>query len=163
MDWTVQGFKAGGFEGFTPFAELEDVDLPRDPGIYAVFRPVGGLPAFLRQEHRGPLRGDPTVAVELLQVRGSPQHGGGLYRQGRRAEGPHRRYAQKVDRAPDYGRGDPKARHSGGRYLWQLPDSQSLVVAWKPTPGGRAREVERELIADFEARFGKLPFANINR
>jgi hypothetical protein len=63
----------------------------------------------------------------------------------------------------DYGRGDPKARHAGGRYLWQLPESQALVVAWKPTPGRRARDVERELFADFEARFGRLPFANINR
>ena len=121
------------------------------------------MPAFLARSTGGEFRGDPTVAVELLQVRWIPKTevvyiGKADVRKGRTDA-----LRKRLIELRDYGRGDPKARHAGGKYLWQLPAGQDLIVAWRPTPGGRARDVERELLADFEARFGRLPFANINR
>jgi hypothetical protein len=52
--------------------------------------------------------------------------------------------------------------HWGGRYIWQLADSPDLRVAWRQARQGQtAREAEAELVAEFKARYGKLPFANI--
>ena len=55
------------------------------------------------------------------------------------------------------------AGHSGGGYIWQLADSDQLLVAWRTVsepPPGRA---EAELIAEFSALHGALPFANRKR
>lgn len=54
----------------------------------------------------------------------------------------------------------------GGRSIWQLADSNDLLVAWRANTdertGARARDIERELIADFKLTHGgKRPFANV--
>ena len=51
--------------------------------------------------------------------------------------------------------------HKGGRYIWQIPNSENLVVCWKPTQED-SRTVEAELIQQFVAEFGKRPFANLS-
>lgn len=51
--------------------------------------------------------------------------------------------------------------HCGGRYIWQLSDSRDLVVCWKPTTGEDPRDVERELIDEFKAIYGRHPFVNL--
>ena len=48
----------------------------------------------------------------------------------------------------------------GCRYIWQIPNSENLVVCWKPTQED-SRTVEAELIQQFVAEFGKRPFANL--
>jgi hypothetical protein len=53
--------------------------------------------------------------------------------------------------------------HSGGRYIWQLPNSRDLLVCWKATGKAVPREVEKRLIAEFRQKYGKLPFANLIR
>ena len=49
--------------------------------------------------------------------------------------------------------------HRGGRYLWQLADSATLIVAWRPdrNPG----RLESELLRAFDGAHGALPFANL--
>ena len=61
-----------------------------------------------------------------------------------------------------FGRGEPVGKW-GGRYIWQLGDSHNLLVCWKLTPNAIPRNMEKELLREFEAVYGKLPFANINR
>lgn len=51
--------------------------------------------------------------------------------------------------------------HWGGRYIWQLRDSQDLILCWKSTPESTPRDLEKTLIREFEEAFQGLPFANL--
>lgn len=62
-----------------------------------------------------------------------------------------------------FGAGEP-VRHWGGRYIWQLSDARTLLVAWHViTWGEHARDYEKRLLAHF-ARLhdGRRPFANLS-
>jgi hypothetical protein len=48
-----------------------------------------------------------------------------------------------------------------GRYLWQLDQCETLLVAWKVEPDFAGTETD--LIEEFMDRFGSLPFANLKR
>ena len=51
--------------------------------------------------------------------------------------------------------------HWGGRYIWQLANTDELVICWKPTDE-EPRKVETEMIAQFKAEHqGQRPFANL--
>ena len=45
--------------------------------------------------------------------------------------------------------------------VWQLSDSERLLIAWKETEGVEPRLAEIELMEEFRAAFGALPFANL--
>jgi hypothetical protein len=49
--------------------------------------------------------------------------------------------------------------HRGGRYIWQLKDSATLLVGWKPSPDPRS--AEQALIAEFEVLQDALLFGNL--
>lgn len=54
---------------------------------------------------------------------------------------------------------DDPVGHWGGRYLWQVEGSEAFLVGWREEDD--PRRLERELLADFAAHFGSLPFANL--
>ncbi len=161
--WTEAGLAEAGFVGFVAFADLPLVDVPTTAGVYVVLRPGETTPVFLGQSPAGWFKGkDPSVAVERLNrkwISGisvvyigkagvEPSGGGGL----RRRLGQYRRH----------GAGEAVG-HWGGRFIWQLEDSEQLRVAWKVTLDLDPEDVESSLIADFVDVFGRLPFANLRR
>lgn len=148
-----------GFVGFVPFVDLPSSPVPAGAGIYVVLRPAASPPAFLVRSPAGHRKGhDPTAAPATLNSAWVP--GATLVYVGKAAgrQGLSRRL--NAYRRQGQGR---NAGHGGGAYIWQLADSDTLLVAWRTVtepPVGRA---EAELIAEFTALHGALPFANRNR
>lgn len=146
--------ESGGFSGFMRISTLHrSLDgVPYGPGVYVVLRETSGAPRFLSTNHGGRFKGrDPTVAVQMLRARwhdSTPI----LY------FGKADSLRSRIKLLVRFAAGQPVA-HWGGRYLWQLADSSSFVVGWRENQEPRA--LEEDLLADFAAHFGALPFANI--
>jgi hypothetical protein len=104
---------------------------------------------------------DPAVHVLLLTSAWVP--GAHVLNIGKATAGTSgsRGLAKRLGEYLRFGEGAPIG-HWGGRYIWQLADSQELLVAWMETPGEDPGDVEGELIADFEQAYGVRPFANRN-
>jgi hypothetical protein len=146
---------AKGFTGWTSFARIraEISSVPLLGGVYVVMRPSSEAPSFLESSPAGRFKGrDPTVPAEALRANW--------------VDGAHVVYIGKADQLrrrlrqfADFGAGRPIG-HWGGRLIWQLADSEELLVAWRETPGRVPREVEAAMISNFRVVYGKPPFAN---
>lgn len=55
-----------------------------------------------------------------------------------------------------------KSPHWGGRLIWQLENSNYLIICWKTTPEVDPRSYERMLIKEFCQSYNKRPFANLS-
>jgi len=147
-----------GFRGFVSVGDLRAGRLSAvtpESGVYLAIRPDAWEPKFL-EENPGYRfkRKDPTKSREWLKQQWVP--------------GAPILYVGKTDRTLQtrigeflrFGEGKA-APHWGGRLLWQLDHSDTLLIGWRPSD--RARAEEKELIRKLEARYRKLPFANIQR
>lgn len=137
--------------------------MPSASGVYAVIRPLAEPVEFLSTSTAGHFKGkDPTVPVNALQsawVDGVEVLYIGKAGAG---SGGERGLRKRLDEYRRHGQGRPVG-HWGGRYIWQLTDSASLLVAWLATPDEDPADVEADLIAQFTSANGKRPFANRNR
>ena len=151
--------EAARFAGWRTWQQLRDSDLtdvPAGPATYVVYRPSGDVPVFADANPGGRFKGqDPTIAVETLHANWVP--------------GAHAVYIGKADKArrrlkqfARFGAGDPIG-HWGGRYIWQLADSDELLVAWHAIDWDEvARAYEKRLLAHFgDLDEGRRPFANL--
>ncbi len=66
---------------------------------------------------------------------------------------------QRVKRYLRFGSG-AVVGHWNGRFVWQLTDHRSLRIAWKVMAGEDPAAAAGAMIADFENRHGRPPFAN---
>ena len=146
-----------GYQGFRTFQELfEDVsEIPLQPGVYVV-EWGGGEPDFLTHGSGGRSKGDPNVPVSLLRAQWISE-ASILYVGKAGASGSKATLRSRVKQMLEFGQGKP-AKHYGGRYLWQLRQAPSLRLAWK---SGEPAQLEQELLPQFTAYYGRLPYANL--
>lgn len=158
---TFEPVDLSGFSGWAPFADLATANVPTSPGVYVVVRPTDEPPSFRDTSPAGHFKGeDPTVPTAELQALWVPStrivyigkaNAGATGRRGLR---------KRLNEFRRHGAGEPVG-HSGGRRIWQLADSHALLVGWRATEEADAAVTEIQLIAQFRAYHGRLPFANM--
>ena len=146
-----------GFEGFLSVKYLKEcfshAGVPKTEGVYMILRLKDSTPQFLAVGTGGYFKGlEPNVGVDVLRdkwVDGEPIVYIG------KANDINSRLRQYMRFGSEKNVG-----HRGGRYIWQLADSDELVVCWKRIEN--PREVENAMIVDFKNNHnGQRPFANL--
>jgi hypothetical protein len=153
--------KEDGFAGFRSFEQLEINRVPQAPGIYAVLKPEGFERVFLAKSVGGRFkRRDPSLLQSILEAEWI-EDADVLYigKAGPGSTG-NRGLRKRIQEFTDFGRGKPVG-HWGGRLIWQLANSQSLVLAWKELPAEEVNSAEAAYHAEFVSIYGKLPFGNL--
>ena len=156
MTKEIENYRKDGFTGFVPVSKLRSTAslLPDSGGVYIVVRESDNSPEFLANGTGGFFKGkNPNVGLEELEsnyVAGSKV----VY------IGKATSLKKRVGQLLRFGAGSAVG-HWGGRYLWQLADSDNLLIAWKTTPTTDPRAEEIKMLEEFVSRHGKLPFANL--
>jgi hypothetical protein len=159
---SIESIRALGFIGFESVASLwnDKSPIPKQIGVYLVINPDCHNPRFICPGVGGFFKGrDPNVSLEELKLnflRGALVVYVGKAGSPAQASTLHSRLGEYLR----FGQGK-NVGHSGGRYIWQLANHVDLLVCWKPTPNDDPRQIEKQLIADFQKQFGKRPFANL--
>ena len=158
VEWSRPGFETLGFTGWKTFGELTKNDLPRDRGVYVVMTsPTEDVPVFLSTTVAGTHKGK-SLAVEPALLSSAWRRGAEVLYIGK--AGGARGLRDRLWAYAKQGRGRP-AGHQGGRYIWHLPESQDLVVAWRATPDHDSHDIEEALLSLFIEDHGDRPFANL--
>lgn len=162
MDFSsILDIEEHGFAGFVTVVSLwnDKACIPKTQGVYLVID-INGKPEFIDPGVGGFFKGkDPNVSVEQLNENYVPDS---LAVYIGKAGGPtsmatlHSRLGQYLR----FGQGK-NVGHWGGRLIWQLKNHRNLVFCWKPTTDDDPRKVEKQLIDNYEKRYGKKPFANL--
>jgi hypothetical protein len=151
-----------GFRGFVTIRDLRASALeqvPDLPGVYVLLRDSEEPPRFRNRSIGGHFKRDPTVGVDVLD---EAWVGTSTVVYIGKAGGPESRSTlrRRLRQYLRFGSGEPIG-HWGGRYVWQLQDAEHLVVAWRVTDGLNPEAVEKQMLRDFKAAHGRLPFANL--
>ena len=160
----IAELKKQGFVGFETVAQLRAsgcAEVSDKAGVYLVLRPDTEAPEFLAISTGGHFKGkNPTQEIQHLIDRWVPESR--LVYIGKAGDSMGKRTLRKRLREfVRFGAGENVA-HWGGRFTWQLKDSENLIICWKPISEGNPRDIEKDLIESFRVQYLKRPFANIN-
>lgn len=153
----VEQLKAAGYMGFEPLGRLmrENI-LPDVPGVFVVVRPdmsgsrfidIGSAPKYKGQ--------DPNVSIVSLLVRWI-KDAQTVYI-GKAGKSLHNSVMQLME----FGSG-VAVDHWDGRFLWQITNIRSYLLAWRPLPKADVDAEQQKAFEEFRQLYGKLPFANNN-
>ena len=169
-----------GFVGFVRIGSLQDRIsrdvIPDEKGVYLVLKADDEADdktddraddkaddeahRFRSRSTGGHFKGkDPTVPVTTLKDRWV-KNTVVLYVGKAGGQESRATLRSRIEQYVRFGRGQPVG-HRGGRYIWQLEDSDELVLCWKPTPRSEPRTLEKKIIKEFETESGQMPFANL--
>lgn len=157
--------KENGFFGFIPVSELQKNkcrDVPNNKGVYVILRTANLEPKFKVISSGGHFKGrNPSISIPTLRKKWVDD-AKVLYVGKAGSMVGNSNLKNRLRQYMDFGQG-LIVGHWGGRYIWQLTDSNSLKVCWKSTPNENPRTVEKYLIQEFMNSYSKLPFANLRR
>lgn len=155
---TIENLRAVGFEGFIPVAQLKEDNtvIPQERGVYMVVYTGNGRPKFLVQGTGGFFNGkNPNVPIAELESNWI-ENTCVIYI-GKAGTTIRKRLNQYLK----FGNSQ-RGGHWGGRYIWQIKESDKLLFCWKPTPDKEPGIVETSLINQFKEQYGgRRPFANL--
>ncbi len=161
MVFTRSGMWMAGFKGFVSVRCLlsgKGRRPPREPGVYIVYLQPLRRPSFIPVSTAGRYRNrNPTVSESILR-RAWVRRAQVLYIGKAGGPGMSSTLDTRVSTYLRFGHGE-NAAHFGGRYIWQLEDSDRLRICWKPFVA--PRPVEKSLIAEFKRKHHQRPFANL--
>lgn len=152
----LEEIREAGFSGFYTIDELNGNNkvIPSGKGVYMVLI-TDHKPDFLTNGTGGFFKDkDPNVSIETLQDKWVNKT---VVIYIGKAECLKSRIKQYLS----FGRGN-KSPHWGGRLIWQVINSNKLIICWKETSLRDPRDYEIELISEFKKYYLKRPFANIN-
>jgi hypothetical protein len=151
-----------GFVGFYRIQNLQGNAnlIPKIRGIYFVISDHSIEPEFLSIGTGGHFKGR-NPNVEIIRLRENWVQDTKVLYIGKAGGGESSATLQsRVRQYLGFGNGKPVG-HWGGRFIWQIKNSDDLIFCWKPLPEEDPRAVEKILIQDFYSHYGKLPYANL--
>lgn len=163
MQFSKKGLKAEGFAGFRAIEDLAIIRVPQGPGIFTIMAPADFEPRYLKTSTAGTFKKrSPTLPKDALAAEWVD--GAAVLYLGKAGPGSkgNRGLRRQIQEFLDFGRARPPG-HWDGRLVWQLLDSESLVVAWKEMPAEQLSAAEAGYHAAFVESYGRLPFANLEQ
>lgn len=157
----ILNLKEMGFSGFMSVSELRlrPFMIPQQKGVYIVLRKMSeSIPEFMAIG-TGPLyHGGKQLNYETSFLKMKWIEDTSIVYIGKSDQS----LSTRIRTYLRYGEGKD-APHRGGRAIWQLPDAENLVFAWKTISCAEsAASVETMLINEFKAMHDfRLPFANM--
>lgn len=156
----IKGLKLDGISDVKSLKQSCDV-VPQKPGVYVVLGNYPTMPEFL-EKGTGPAyhykKNTPPQPMNypLNKLEESWIDDTCIIYIGKSDDTLRRRISTYIR----FGMGNDVA-HRGGRAIWQLPDSDNLLIGWKTIEGTPASDVETKWLKEFMKKHnGKLPFAN---
>lgn len=153
--------KAEGFIGFIPIKSLKyDLDkIPNEPGVYMVILPNRKNISFRTQGTGGYFKGkDPNVSLDKLNDNWVSNTCVAYI--GKAGGDNSSSLKARIKLYLEFGIGK-NVGHYGGRYIWQIEQSDELIICWKPILDDVPRKIEKGYIQLFKSIYNKRPFANL--
>ena len=151
------------FKGFITIKELNENPnlIPDVRGVYKVIF-KGSKPSYLDEGTCGRFKDrEPNVSVKVLKENWI--EGADVVYIGKAGSPTGQATLRKrIKQYLKIGQGK-KVGHWGGRFIWQLKDSDQLQFCWCETPNDDPSEIETDLIQEFRQEHGSRPFANLTK
>ena len=162
IEMDIQALRDDGFKGFETIENLTNTncrDVPNTMGVYKVLNPKGEK-KFRAESIGGHFKGrNPTISQDDLNrnwVEDLPL----LYIGKAGGFNSNATLQKRLRQYMRFGQGVPVG-HWGGRLIWQLENSNDLIVCWKTLDSDEPRDIERQMIQNFVDNYGDRPFANL--